>query len=200
MFDDNVIVQIKHGPIDFQVREPASPLFGGLEKTNQAIELQITQEYLGQQRHLCYVVPMWKTALDFDMHAKADEPTPVKELIAGKTFHRPLGGYVGVSNVGRDVNWLGHHLAMANLYGFGRLAWNPNLSSEEIAEEWTKQTFGVDPKVDDKISDMLCRSWSIYENYSGPLGALHDDQPAGSPFWTGRGNLGAERLGTLASG
>jgi alpha-glucuronidase len=171
-FDDNVIIQIKHGPIDFQVREPASPLFGGLEKTNQAIELQITQEYLGQQRHLCYVVPMWKTALDFDMHASGDAATPVKDLVAGKTFKRPLGGFVGVSNVGRDTNWLGHHLAMANLYGFGRLAWNPNLTSQEIAEEWTKQTFGGDKAVVATIVDMLCRSWSIYENYSGPLGAL----------------------------
>jgi alpha-glucuronidase len=171
-FDDNVIVQIKHGPIDFQVREPASPLFGGLEKTNQAIELQITQEYLGQQRHLCYIVPMWKATLDFDMHVRGDAPTPVKDLVAGKTFNRPLGGFVGVSNVGRDANWLGHHLAMANLYGFGRLAWNPNLSSQAIAEEWTKQTFGGDKLVVDAIVDMLCRSWSVYENYSGPLGAL----------------------------
>ena len=129
LFEDNVVIQIKHGPIDFQVREPASPLFGGLEKTNQAIELQITQEYLGQQRHVCYTVPMWKEVLDFDMQAKGTG-TPVKKLVAGKTFARPMGGFVGVSNVGRDANWLGHHLAMANLYGFGRLAWNPDLSSQ----------------------------------------------------------------------
>jgi alpha-glucuronidase len=171
LFDDNVVIQIKHGPIDFQVREPASPLFGGLAKTNDAIELQITQEYLGQQRHLCYLVPMWKEVLDFDMKAKDDVATPVKELVAGKTFRRPLGGFVAVSNVGRDTNWLGHDLAMSNLYGFGRLAWNPNLSSREIAQEWTEQTFGADKIVIDAIVDMLCRSWSIYENYTGPLGA-----------------------------
>ena len=94
-FDANVIVQIKHGPIDFQVREPASPLFGALEKTNQAIELQITQEYFGQARHSVFLVPMWKEALDFDMHA-GEGPTPVKTLVAGKTFHRPTGGFVGV--------------------------------------------------------------------------------------------------------
>src|SRR5450759_803170 len=94
-FDDNVIVQIKHGPIDFQVREPASPLFGALERTNQAIELQITQEYFGQARHSVFLVPMWKEALDFDMHAGA-AATPVKALVAGKTFHRPTGGFVGV--------------------------------------------------------------------------------------------------------
>src|SRR5579863_7927556 len=142
-FDDNVIIQIKHGPIDFQAREPVSPLFSGLEKTNEAIELQITQEYTGQQRHLCFLPPMWKEALDFDMHA-GEGPTPVKEIVAGKTFHRPTGGYVGVVNVGMDTNWLGHPLAMANLYGYGRLAWNPNLDSKTIADEWTRLSFGND--------------------------------------------------------
>jgi alpha-glucuronidase len=165
----NVVIQIKHGPIDFQVREPPSPLFGGLEKTNQAIELQITQEYLGQQRHLCYIVPMWKEVLDFDMQTRG-AGTPVKQLVSGHTYGRPHGGFVGVSNVGRDTNWLGHHLAMANLYGFGRLAWNPELSSREIAGEWTEQTFGHEPLVVDTIVDMLLRSWPIYEGYTGPLG------------------------------
>jgi len=169
LFDDNVVIQIKHGPIDFQVREPPSPLFGGLEKTNMAIELQITQEYLGQQRHLCYVVPMWKEVLDFDMHAQGSG-TPVKDLIAGKTFQRPTGGFVGVSNVGRDANWLGHHLAMANLYGFGRLAWDPELSSEQIADEWTRLTFGHEPIVVQTIVHLLMRSWPVYESYTGPLG------------------------------
>ena len=174
-FLDNVIIQIKNGPIDFQVREPASPLFGGLPKTNEAIELQITQEYLGQQRHLCFLVPMWKEVLDFDLKANPEAKgnrnvTPVKELVSGITFNRPYGGIVGVSNVGRDPSWLGHQLAMANLYGFGRLAWNPNLESKQIAEEWTRLTFGSDPKVVGTIVDMLLRSWSIYENYTGPLG------------------------------
>jgi alpha-glucuronidase len=174
-FLDNVVVQIKHGPIDFQVREPASPLFGGLSKTSEAIELQITQEYLGQQRHLVYLVPMWKDVLDFDLKANPEakgnrNATPVKELVAGLTFNRPYGGFVGVSNVGRDPSWLGHQLAMANLYGFGRLAWNPNLESKKIAEEWTRLTFGSDPKVVGTIVDMLLKSWNIYENYTGPLG------------------------------
>jgi alpha-glucuronidase len=168
-FEDNVVVQIKHGPIDFQVREPASPLFGALEKTSQAVELQITQEYTGQQRHLCYLVPMWKETLDFDMEAKG-RGTPVKDLVSGKTFNRPSGGYVGVSNVGRDVDWLGSHLALANLYGFGRLAWNPDLSAKDIAEEWTRQTFGNDSQVVDAITDLQMRSWPAYENYTGPLG------------------------------
>lgn len=169
LFEDNVIIQIKNGPIDFQVREPPSPLFGALQKTNEAIELQITQEYLGQQRHVCYTAPMWKEVLDFDMQA-GHAGTPVKQIVAGKTFDRPLGGFVGVANVGRDENWLGHHLAMANLYAFGRLAWNPDLSSQEIAEEWTRQTFGNDSAVVKTIVDILMRSWPIYESYTGPLG------------------------------
>ena len=168
-FDDNVVLQIKHGPIDFQVREPASPLFGALEKTNQAIELQITQEYTGQQRHLCFLAPMWKEVLDFDMHAKG-AGTPVKDLVAGRTFNRPVGGFVAVCNVGRDQSWLGL-LAMANLYGFGRLAWNPNLTSRQIAEEWTRLSFNDDPLVVGTITRMQLSSWPTYEKYTGPLGA-----------------------------
>jgi alpha-glucuronidase len=169
-FDDNVIIQIKHGPIDFQVREPASPVFAALEHTNQAIELQITQEYTGQQRHLCYLAPMWKEVLDFDMRASG-RSSPVKEIIAGRAFQRPLGGFVGVSNVGLDANWLGHDLAMANLYAFGRLAWNPNLSAREIADEWTRLTFGHDAPVVDTVLGLEMESWPAYENYTGPLGA-----------------------------
>ncbi len=169
-FEDNAVVQIKNGPIDFQVREPASPLFGALEKTNQAIELQITQEYLGQQRQLCYLVPMWKEVLDFDLHAKGPG-TPVKALAAGKVFQRPAGGFIGVSNVGMDTNWMGHQLAQANLYGFGRLAWNPDLSAERITGEWTRLTYGHDDRVVRTISAMQLSSWRTHENYTGPLGA-----------------------------
>jgi len=169
-FDDNVVIQIKNGPIDFQVREPVSPLFAGLRHTNEAIELQITQEYTGQQRHLCFLVPMWKEALDFDMHVDA-RSTPVKDIVAGRVFHRPIGGFVGVANVGLDPNWLGSPMAMANLYGFGRLAWNPNLSAEKIVDEWTRLTFGNDPLVLKTINTMQLSSWRIYESYTGPLGA-----------------------------
>jgi alpha-glucuronidase len=171
-FESNVILQIKHGPIDFQVREPASPLFGALRNTNQAIELQITQEYLGQQRHVCFLPPMWKAVLDFDLQATSTSPgTPVRELVSGRTFNRPFGGFVGVSNVGRDSNWLAHDLAMANLYGFGRLAWNPTSSPRDIATEWTKLTFGLDPQVVETIASILLDSWPAYERYTGPLGA-----------------------------
>ena len=164
-FDDNVIVQIKNGPIDFQVREPASPLFAGLEKTNEAVELQITQEYMGQARFLVYLASMWKETLDFQMG-----PGTVKALAAGKTFHRPAGGFVGVANVGLDENWMGSQLSQANLYAFGRLAWNPDLSAARIAEEWTRLTFGSDPRVMETIDGMLLKSWRAYENYTGPLG------------------------------
>jgi alpha-glucuronidase len=169
-FDDNVVLQIKHGPIDFQVREPASPLFGALARTNQAIELQITQEYTGQQRHVCFLVPMWKEVLDFDMRVDGGA-TPVKALAAGRTRARPLGGFVGVSNVGRSSNWLGHDLAVANLYGFGRLAWNADLPAARIADEWTRLTFGDEPRVVETITSILLESWPAYERYTGPLGA-----------------------------
>ena len=168
-FDDNVIIQIKNGPIDFQVREPVSPLFSGLEKTNEAIELQITQEYFGQSRHMVFLPTMWKEALDFDLHV-GGKPTPTKEIISGRTFHRPTGGFVGVANVGMDENWLGHPLSMANLYGFGRLAWDPDLTPRMIAEEWTRLTFGHDPLVVRTVSAMQLNSWRIYEDYTGPLG------------------------------
>lgn len=169
-FDDNAIVQIKNGPIDFQVREPVSPLFAGLHRTNEAIELQITQEYTGQQKHLCFLVPMWKEVLNFDMRVD-NRHTPVKDLVAGKVFHRPLSGFAGVANVGMDSNWLGSPLALANLYGFGRLAWDPGLSSEQIVDEWTRLTFGSDPVVRNTIDDLQLNSWHVYESYTGPLGA-----------------------------
>jgi alpha-glucuronidase len=169
-FEDNVIIQIKHGPIDFQVREPASPLFGALEKTNQAIELQVTQEYFGQARHMVYLAPMWEEALDFDLHA-GRAGTPVKALVAGKVFGQPLGGFVGVSNVGLDTNWTGHQLSQANLYGYGRLAWDPDLGSREIAEEWVRLTYSHEPDVVDTIVGLQMDSWPTFENYTGPLGA-----------------------------
>src|SRR5262249_249299 len=159
-FDDNVIIQIKNGPIDFQVREPASPLFGGMDTTREAIELQITQEYFGQARHLVFLPPMWKETLDFDMRVR-DRSTPVKKIVSG---------FVGVSNVGTDETWYGNQMSQANLYGFGRLAWNPDLTAKQIAEEWTRLTFGEDPAVAKTVVDLQLSSWRTYENYTGPLG------------------------------
>jgi alpha-glucuronidase len=202
-FAANVVVQTKEGPIDFQVREPVSPLFAGLQHTSQAMEVQITQEYTGQQRHLVYLAPMWKWVLDTDMHAVpqplSDRPRPAKapstrgaiadgwetttadrlmaltgstevnQILSGQTFHQPHGGMVGVAGIGRD-HWLASPLALANLYAFGRLAWNPNLSSEQIAAEWTRQSISSNPEVVATVTKMLMQSWAAYEDYTGPLG------------------------------
>jgi alpha-glucuronidase len=169
MFKGNVVLQVKNGPMDFQIREPVSPLLGSLNNTNQMLELQITQEYTGQQIHLCYLIPMWKEVLDFDTYAKGKGST-VKKIVAGALFNRKYCGVAGISNIGEDPNWTGHHLAQANLYGFGRLAWNPDLSAEEITDEWVRQTFSNEKTVIETISEMLLGSWRIYEDYTAPLG------------------------------
>ncbi len=168
-FKENVLLQIKNGPMDFQVREGVSPLFGAMPSTNQILEFQITQEYTGQQRHLCYLIPQWKEILDFDTYAKG-EGSPVKSVVDGSMYDYKYSGITAVVNVGNDTNWTGHTLAQANLYGYGRLIWNPDLSTEEITDEWVKATFGAEPQVVETITEMLLKSWSIYEKYTSPLG------------------------------
>lgn len=168
-FKDNVVLQIKNGPMDFQVREPVSPLFGAMSRTNQLIEFQITQEYTGQQRHLCYLVPQWKEALDFDTLA-AGKGSEVSKIVDGSLFGMKHSGFAAVSNIGADGNWTGHTLAQSNLYGYGRLAWNAALTSEDIAREWTRLTFGRNERAEETIVGMLLRSWPIYESYTAPLG------------------------------
>jgi alpha-glucuronidase len=168
-FHENVILQIKNGPMDFQVREAVSPLFGAMPQTNQMMEFQVTQEYTGQQRHLCYLVPQWKEILDFDTFANG-EGSPVKHIVDGSLFPYRYSGIAAVSNIGEDYNWTGHTLAQANLYGFGRLTWNPDLEAETITNEWIGQTFGQDELVNKHISHLLLNSWEIYEHYTSPLG------------------------------
>ncbi|RAK99544.1 alpha-glucuronidase, partial [Aspergillus ibericus CBS 121593] len=168
-FEDNVVVQIKYGPIDFQVREPTSPLFANLFHTNTAIELEVTQEYLGQQCHLVYLPPLWKTVLNFDLRVD-HQPSVVHNIISGERFNRSLGGWAAVVNVGTNRTWLGSHLAMSNLYAYGRLAWTPTDNSERILEDWTRLTFGSSPQVLNTISDLSMSSWPAYENYTGNLG------------------------------
>ncbi len=168
-FAENVMLQIKHGPMDFQVREPVSPLIGGLTNTNQVLELQITQEYTGQQKHLCYLVPMWKEILDFDTCARG-KGTTIKKIISREVFNNNLGGFAAVTNIGADTNWTGHQLAQANTFGYARLAWNPDLTAEEIAEEWIRLTFSNNQVVVATIKEMLLGSWRAYENYTSPLG------------------------------
>ena len=161
-FADNVIIQIKNGPVDFQPREPYSPLFTSLQKTPMMVEFQITQEYLGAANHLVYLAPMWKEFFSFV------KPASLKAM-------------AGVANIGDDTNWCGHHFAQSNWYAFGRLAWNPNLTSEHIADEWLRQTFSLTPDPSPKgegsiyselLSAML-RSREACVSYMMPLGIHH---------------------------
>lgn len=168
-FLDNVVIQIKYGPMDFQVREPVSPLFGGMEKTNQMMEFQITQEYTGQQIHLCYLGTLWKEILEFDTYCKG-KGSHVKRIVDGSLFGRKYSGFAGVSNIGDSINWTGHDLAQANLWTFGKLAWDPDKSVEDIAREWILLTFGEDKKVEENVLWMLLNSHRIYEKYTTPLG------------------------------
>lgn len=168
-FEENVVVQIKYGPIDFQVREPTSPLFANLRETNTAIELEVSQEYLGQQCHLVYLPPLWKTVLDFDLRVDGKK-SQVRDVISGKTFNRTLGGWAAVVNVGTNTTWLGSHLAMSNLYAYGRLSWDPLQDPKDILRDWIRLTFGSNQDVLDIIMQMSMASWPAYENYTGNLG------------------------------
>ena len=153
-FRDNVILQSKNGPLDFQPREPYAPIFDQMKQTRQMAELQITQEYLGQSIHLVYLAPMWKEFFNFVSPSK-------------------LQGIAGVANIGLDKNWCGHHFAQANWYAFGRLAWNPSLSSKKIAEEWLIQTFGSNEYLLTNVLQMMLRSREACVDYMMPLGLHH---------------------------
>jgi alpha-glucuronidase len=177
-FADNVIAAIKLGPMDFQVREPASPLLTALRQTSQAIEVQITQEYTGQQRDLCFLHPQWHEVMNVPATAAGGTDgtdgtgaaTTLAGVVSGHPTGRPLGGVAGVANIGDDPSWTGHVLAQANLYAFGRLAWDPAVSPEEVAAEWVAQTFGPAEPVFSTVLGMLLDSWGIYESYTAPLG------------------------------
>ena len=166
-FDENVVLQIKNWPMDFQVREPVSPLFGALKKTNMILEVQIAQEYTGQQIDLCYLPPMWREILDFDTYAEGKGST-VSNIVRGAAYGQKFCGMAAVINTGNDKNWTGTDLAAANTYGYGRLAMEPAMSCEAIAKEWTDLTLGA--KVEKDVVDMLMKSWSTYEKYTAPLG------------------------------
>lgn len=168
-FMDNVILQVKNGPMDFQVREPVHPLLGGMEKTNEILEVQIAQEYTGQQRHVCYLIPMFQEVLAFHTYCR-DSADTVADIVSGRTFGNTRCGMAAVSNTGNDANWTGHDLAAANLYGFGRLSYRTELSAQEIAEEWIRCTYGNDPEVVEVILRILMMSWPAYEKYNAPLG------------------------------
>lgn len=168
-FLDNVILQIKNGPLDFQVREPFMPLFGKLKKTNHIMEVQIAQEYTGQQIDLCYLIPWFKELLDSRTYCGEENDT-IKDLLKGKCCNHFGRGIAAVANTGNSENWTGNDLAAANFYGFGRLAWDSELTSEEIAKEWICQTFPDEEEVLDTVSRLLLMSWNTYEKYTAPLG------------------------------
>ena len=153
-FRDNVILQTKNGPLDFQPREPYSPIFDQIKETPNMVELQITQEYLGQSHHLVYLAPMWKEFFDYV------SPSQLK-------------GIAGVANIGKDRNWCGHHFSQANWYAFGRLAWDPTLSSKEIAREWLEQTFTSDNNFVVEMLDLMEMTREACVKYMMPLGLHH---------------------------
>ncbi len=165
-FDDNVIIQIKNGPIDFQPREPFSPLFGAMKNTQIMPELQITQEYLGYSDHLCYLATMWKEFLDYPtFHNNQD----VKQT----TLNQKLTAFSGVANTGTMKNWCGYVMAQSNWYAFGRLAWNPSLSPREIANEWIRQTITSDSVAVNTIAEIMMKSREAVTDYMTPLGLHH---------------------------
>ncbi|WP_232731926.1 alpha-glucuronidase [Confluentibacter lentus] len=166
-FRDNVIIQVKNGPIDFQPREPFSPLFGALKKTAIMPELQITQEYLGHSIHLAYLAPMWKEFLDSDTYQEGKGST-VAKTTDGSLFDQKISAIAGVANTGLDNNWTGHTFAQSNWYAFGRLAWNHELSSEQIADEWVKLTFSpFDLSNSENKADFSKSDWS--NNFLKPV-------------------------------
>lgn len=193
-FESNVSIQTKNGAIDFMPREPFHPLFGATPQTPHTLELQITQEYLGGDIQLAFLAPMWKETLDSDTYAKGPGST-VAKVIDGSVFGHELTAIAGVANIGNERNWTGHPLAAANWYAFGRLAWDHDISSESIADEWTRMTFGNATATVDTINQLLLGSHQTVVNYSMPLGIHHIMYPGhhygpgpwwdqGRPDWT----------------
>jgi alpha-glucuronidase len=171
-FNDNVFIQVKNGPIDFQPREPFHPLFGAMPNTPMAMEFQITQEYLGQGTQLVYLAPLFTECLNADTYIKG-KGSLVSKVIDGSLFNHQSSCIAGVANIGTDRNWTGHQFGQANWYAFGRLAWNHELSPEQIAEEWIRMTFTNDPGFIKDVSKMMLASREIAVNYMTPLGLHH---------------------------
>ena len=173
-FRDNVLIQIKNGPVDFQPREPFSPLFGGMTKTAMMVEFQITQEYMGGSNHLVYLSTQLEECLDSDTYCD-NEYSTVAGITSGKAYPEVYNttAIAGVANIGRDKNWCGHYFAQSSWYAFGRLAWNAELSSEEIAREWLQQTFTSEPEFVEPVLDMMMTSRETAVDYMMPLGLHH---------------------------
>ncbi len=184
-FRDNVIIQIKNGPIDFQPREPFNPLFGALRKTPAMVEFQITQEYLGFSNHLAYLATMFKETLDSDTYSDGKGST-VAKITDGTLRPAKTTAISAVANIGEDTNWCGHHFAQANWYAFGRLAWNHQLSSNQIANEWIRMTFSKNNEFVEPVKNMMLSSRETIVDYMMPLGLHHifaEDHHYGPEPW-----------------
>lgn len=171
-FHPGVLVQVKNGPLDFQPREPFHPLFGAMPRTPLMLELQVTQEYLGQHSDLVFLAPMWEEVLDADTHARGEGST-VARVVDGSLEGQAITGIAGVANTGTDGNWTGHPFHQANWYAFGRLAWDPALASERIADEWIRMTFTHDPAFVAPVKRMMLASREVAVSYMTPLGLTH---------------------------
>jgi alpha-glucuronidase len=171
-FGSNAILQVKNGPLDFQPREPFSALLGAMPNTPLALELQITKEYLGEDTHLAYLGTLFEEVLDSETHANGPGST-VARVIDGSADGHTVSAIAGVANVGLDANWSGSHFNQANWYAFGRLAWDPDLSAKDVAEEWARQTFSNDPVVLTPVTGMMMDSRQALVNYMTPLGLAH---------------------------
>jgi len=194
-FRDNVILQVKNGPIDFQPREPFNPLLGAMPNTAKMLEFQLTQEYLGFSNHLVYLAPLFKEVLDSDTYANGKGQT-VSKLTDSRGHVGRKTAIAAVANIGLDTNWTGHHFAQANWYAFGRLAWNNNLSSVQIADEWIRMTFTGVQEFVEPIKKLMLESREAAVDYMMPLGLHHlfafehhygpepwGDIPGGRPDW-----------------
>ena len=171
-FRKNVLLQVKNGPIDFQPREPFHPLFGAMALTPLMMEFQLTQEYLGQASHLVYEAPLFKECLDADTYSKSKGST-VARIIDGSLEKYSITGIAAVANIGNERNWTAHTFAQANWYAFGRLAWDYNLSSAQVADEWLRQTFTNDPHFIEPAKKIMLMSRETLVNYMTPLGLHH---------------------------
>jgi alpha-glucuronidase len=171
-FRENVIVQVKNGAIDFQPREPFHPMFGAMPKTPLMMEFQITQEYLGFSTHLVFQPKLYEEVLQSDTYQKGKGST-VAKVVDGSMLNSALSGMAGVANIGSDINWTGHIFGQANWYGFGRLAWDPHLSSEVIAEEWLRATFSNEEAFVVPMKKLMMDSREMVVNYMNPLGLHH---------------------------
>lgn len=171
-FRSNVIIQVKNGPVDFQPREPFSPLFGAMKKTSLMAEFQITKEYLGMDDHLAYLGPLFEECLDADTYVLGRNST-IARITDGSLFQDKVTAIAGVANIGEDVNWCGHQFNQANWYVFGRLAWNNQLPSTDIAKEWIGQTFSTDSEFVSEVGHMMMQSREAVVNYMTPIGLHH---------------------------